>query len=131
MKAGSFTDYDRYGDFVSLEGRLLTPEQLCRLPAFTEGLENRWHKAFSTLSTYDEALSAIKTKRYAFSRLCRMGAYTVLQPSQDFFNESYQEGPQYGRILAFNERGAAFLKQAKETFPIMTRPAQAKKSCPL
>ena len=36
-----------------------------------------------------------------------MGAYTVLQPSQDFFNESYQEGPQYGRILAFNERGAA------------------------
>lgn len=127
LKAGSFTDYDRYGDFVSLEGRLLTPEQLCRLPAFTEGLENRWHKAFSTLSTYDEALSAIKTKRYAFSRLCRMGAYTVLQPSQDFFNESYQEGPQYGRILAFNERGAAFLKQAKETFPIMTRPAQAKK----
>ena len=127
LKTGSFTDYDRYGDFVSLEGRLLTPEQLHCLPAFTEGLENRWHKAFSTLSTYEEALSAIKTKRYAFSRLCRMGAYTVLQPSQDFFNDAYREGPQYGRILAFNERGAAFLKQTKATFPILTKPAQAKK----
>ena len=127
LKTGAFTDYDRYGDFVSLEGRLLTPEQLCRLPAFTEGLENRWHKAFSTLSTYEETLSAIKTKRYAFSRLCRMGAYTVLQPSQDFFNDAYREGPQYGRILAFNERGAAFLKQTKATFPILTKPAQAKK----
>ena len=105
----------------------MTPEQLHRLPAFTEGLENRWHKAFSTLSTYEEALSAIKTKRYAFSRLCRMGAYTVLQPSQDFFNDAYREGPQYGRILAFNERGAAFLKQTKATFPILTKPAQAKK----
>lgn len=131
MKTGAFTDYHRYGDFVSLEGRLLTPEQLHRLPAFTEGLENRWHKAFSTLSTYEEALSAIKTKRYAFSRLCRMGAYTVLQPSQDFFNDAYREGPQYGRILAFNERGAAFLKQTKATFPILTKTAQAKKSCPL
>lgn len=127
LKTGAFTDYDRYGDFVSLEGRLLTPEQLHRLPAFTEGLENRWHKAFSTISTYEEALSAIKTKRYAFSRLCRMGAYTVLQPSQDFFNDAYREGPQYGRILAFNERGAAFLKETKATFPILTKPVQAKK----
>ena len=127
LKAGAFTDYDRYGDFVSLEVRLLTPEQLRCLPAFTEGLENRWHRAFSPLSTYEEALAAVKTKRYAFSRLSRMGAYTVLQPSQDFFNESYREGPQYGRILAFNERGAAFLKEAKGTFPIITKPAQAKK----
>lgn len=39
-----------------------------------------------------------------------MGAYLVLQPSQDFFDKSYREGPQYGRILAFNERGA-FLKK--------------------
>lgn len=127
LKAGAFTDYSRYGDFVSLEGRLLPPEQLRGLPAFTEGLENRWHRAFSTLSTYEEALAAVKTKRYAFSRLCRMGAYTVLQPSRDFFNESYKEGPQYGRILAFNERGAAFLKQAKEAFPIVTKPARDKK----
>lgn len=128
VASGIFSDYVRYHDFVILQGRLLTAEQLRRLPAFTEGLENRWHKAFSTLSTYDEALSAIKTKRYAFSRLCRMGAYTVLQPSQDFFNESYQEGPQYGRILAFNDRGAAFLKTAKKAFPIITKVTQEAKS---
>lgn len=127
LKTGACTDYGRYGDFVSLQGRLMTPERLRRLPAFTEGLENRWHRAFSTLPTYDEALFSVKTKRYAFSRLCRMGAYTVLQPSQDFFDKSYREGPQYGRILAFNERGAAFLKEIKGSFPIITKAAQDKK----
>ena len=91
----------------------MTPERLRRLPAFTEGLENRWHRAFSTLPTYDEALFSVKTKRYAFSRLCRMGAYTVLQPSTRFLRQVLPRGPQYGRILAFNERGAAFFKGNK------------------
>lgn len=128
VKSGACTDYGRYHDFISLQGRLLPPERLRTLPAFTEGLENRWHRAFSTQSTWEAALSAVKTKRYAFSRLCRMGAYTVLQPSQAFFNDSYREGPQYGRILAFSKRGAAFLKQAKPSFPILTKVAQDQKS---
>ena len=51
----------------------------------------------------------------------------MLQPSQDFFDKSYREGPQYGRILAFNERGAAFLKEIKGSFPIITKAAQDKK----
>ena len=115
-ETGACTDYGRYG-ISSAPG---APHDTGTTPppaGLHRGLENRWHRAFSTLPTYDEALFSVKTKRYAFSRLCRMGAYTVLQPSQDFFDKSYREGPQYGRILAFNERGAAFLKEIKGPSP--------------
>lgn len=120
LARGAFTDYGRYGDFVASQNRLLTPDQLRRLPAFTEGLENRWHRVFMENGSYDRALAAIKTRRYAYSRLCRMGAYTLLQPSRDLMDHSYAAGPQYARLLALNGRGAAFLKGAKQ-LPVVTK----------
>ena len=121
LAQGAFTDYGRYGDFVASHNRLLTPDQLRSLPAFTEGLENRWHRAFMESGSYDQALRSIKTRRYAYSRLCRMGAYTLLQPSRDLMDCSYEAGPQYARLLALNSRGAAFLKGAKGPLPVVTK----------
>lgn len=121
LAQGAFTDYGRYGDFVASQNRLLTPDQLRSLPAFTEGLENRWHRAFMESGSYDQALRSIKTRRYAYSRLCRMGAYTLLQPSRALMDCSYEAGPQYARLLALNSRGAAFLKGAKGRLPVVTK----------
>lgn len=121
LAQGAFTDDNRYGDFIASQNRLLTPDQLRCLPAFTEGLENRWHRAFMENGSYAQALKAIKTRRYAYSRLCRMGAYTLLQPSRDLMDRSYEAGPQYARLLALNGRGAAFLKGVKGQFPVVTR----------
>lgn len=121
LAQGAFTDDNRYGDFIASQNRLLTPDQLRCLPAFTEGLENRWHRAFMENGSYAQALKAIKTRRYAYSRLCRMGAYTLLQPSRDLMDRSYEAGPQYARLLALNERGAAFLKGVKGQLPVVTR----------
>ena len=121
LAQGAFTDYGRYGDFIASQNRLLTPDQLRSLPAFTEGLENRWHRAFMESGSYDQALRSIKTRRYAYSRLCRMGAYTLLQPSRDLMDCSYEAGPQYARLLALNGHGAAFLKGAKGQLPIVTK----------
>lgn len=121
LAQGAFTDYGRYGDFVASQNRLLTPDQLRSLPAFTEGLENRWHRAFMESGSYDQALRTIKTRRYAYSRLCRMGAYTLLQPSRALMDRSYEAGPQYARLLALNSRGAAFLKGAKGQLPVVTK----------
>ena len=121
LTLGAFTDYRRYGDFVAGQNRLLTPDQLRRLPAFTEGLENRWYRAFAEAGDYDQALKLIKTRRYAYSRLCRMGAYTLLQPSRRLMDQSYEAGPQYARLLALNGRGAAFLKGARDRLAVITK----------
>ena len=91
------------------------------LGAFTEGLENRWYRAFAKAGDYDQALKLIKTRRYAYSRLCRMGAYTLLQPSRRLMDQSYEAGPQYARLLALNGRGAAFLKGARDRLAVITK----------
>ena len=121
LAQGAFTDDNRYGDFIASQNRLLTPDQLRCLPAFTEGLENRWYRAFAEAGDYDQALKLIKTRRYAYSRLCRMGAYTLLQPSRRLMDQSYEAGPQYARLLALNGRGAAFLKGARDRLAVITK----------
>lgn len=118
---GSYTNYDRYGDFILLQNRLLTPDALCRLPAFNEGLENRWYRCMQESVTYKEALAAIKTRRYAYSRLCRMGAYTLLSPSRHLMDQSYEQGPQYARLLALSRNASPYIKEIKNRLPVITR----------
>lgn len=122
-RQGRYTDYSRYGDLVLYRSRLLSPSDLRSFPAFSEGLENRWHRILQQSSTWPEALAALKTKRYAYSRLCRMGAYTVLSIRRADMEQAYEQGPQYGRILALSALGAAAVKKIKKEFPLVTKVA--------
>ena len=131
LSQGAYTDYDRYGDFILLRNRLLTPEMLRQLPAFNEGLENRWHLCMQESVTYKEALAAIKTRRYAYSRLCRMGAYTLLSPGRSLMDQSYQLGPQYARLLALSQKVSPYIKEIKKELPVITRITAADSLSPL
>ncbi len=131
LSQGAYTDYDRYGDFILFQNRLLTPEKLRQLPAFNEGLENRWHRCMQESVTYKEALAAIKTRRYAYSRLCRMGAYTLLSPSRSLMDQSYQLGPQYARLLALSQKVSPYIKEIKKELPVITRITAADSLSPL
>lgn len=131
LSQGAYTDYDRYGDFILFQNRLLTPEMLRQLPAFNEGLENRWHRCMQDSVTYKEALAAIKTRRYAYSRLCRMGAYTLLSPSRSLMDQSYQLGPQYARLLALSQKVSPYIKEIKKELPVITRITAADSLSPL
>lgn len=131
LSQGAYTDYDRYGDFILLRNRLLTPEMLRQLPAFNEGLENRWHRCMRESVTYKEALAAIKTRRYAYSRLCRMGAYTLLSPGRSLMDQSYQLGPQYARLLALSQKASFYIKEIKKELPVITRITAADSLSPL
>ncbi len=121
---GQYTDYSRYGDYILYENRLLEPQSLRRLAAFSEGLENRWHRCLSQAASWPEALAAIKTRRYAYSRLCRMGSYTMLHVTQTDIDAAYAHGPAYARILALSPAGAAVIKKRKKDFPIITKVKQ-------
>lgn len=128
ISQGNYTDYTRYADYILYENRLLTTSDLQQFAAFSEGLENRWHRCLAQATSWPEALTALKTRRYAYSRLCRMGAYTMLHITQTAMNEAYQKGPAYARILALSPAGAAVIKKIKQHFPIITK---IKKSLPL
>ena len=131
LSQGAYTDYDRYGDFILFQNRLLTPKMLRQLPAFNEGLENRWHRCMQDSVTYKEALAAIKTRRYAYSRLCRMGAYTLLSPGRSLMDQSYQLGPQYARLLALSQKVSPYIKEIKKELPVITRITAADSLSPL
>lgn len=131
LQKGAYTDYDRYGDFVLFQNRLLTPEKLHDLPAFNEGLENRWYRYMRQATNYADGLAAIKTRRYAYSRLCRMGAYTLLWPSRQLMDASYEQGPQYARLLALSKTASYYIKEIKKHLPVITLLKKADNLSPL
>lgn len=118
---GLYTDYDRYGDAVLWANRFRTPADLRRFPAFTEGLENRWHRILQTAPTWTDALKQLKTRRYAYSRLCRMGVYTTLELTQDILTQSRTAAPAYARLLGLAPLGRPLLKDAKIRLPVITK----------
>lgn len=122
VKNGTYTDYARYHDAVLYESRRRSLAELKSLTAFAEGLENRWKTAMNRTADWQTALAAIKTKRYSYSRLCRMSAYIVLGLHQETMNAFLRTGPQYARILGAGERGRRFLKEAKAIagLPLLT-----------
>lgn len=121
LTKGIYTDYNRYGDFILYANRRAALQDLQSYAAFAEGLENRWYRILRQAPSWPEALKAIKTRRYSYRRLCRMGAYTALSVRQTDMDAAYATGPAYARILALNQHGAAIIKSAKKRLPVITK----------
>ena len=121
---GAYTDYERYNDILHGINRLLSTVELETYGDFTEGIEHRWHKAMQHVN-WTHALEEIKTKRYTYARLHRMAAYTTLQITKPILQEAHILGPQYARLLAFNQRGRIWLKNNTPSIPLIQKWAKA------
>ena len=121
---GAYTDYERYNDILHGINRLLSTVELETYGDFTEGIEHRWHKAMQHVN-WTHALDEIKTKRYTYARLRRMAAYTTLQITKPILQEAHILGPQYARLLAFNQRGRTWLKNNTPSIPLIQKWAKA------
>ena len=121
---GAYTDYERYNDILHGINRLLSTVELETYGDFTEGIEHRWHKAMQHVN-WTHALEEIKTKRYTYARLRRMAAYTALQITKPILQEAHILGPQYARLLAFNQRGRMWLKNNTPSIPLIQKWAKA------
>ena len=120
----AYTDYERYNDILHGINRLLSTVELETYGDFTEGIEHRWHKAMQHVN-WTHALEEIKTKRYTYARLRRMAAYTALQITKPILQEAHILGPQYARLLAFNQRGRMWLKNNTPSIPLIQKWAKA------
>ncbi|WP_295825920.1 nucleotidyltransferase family protein [uncultured Veillonella sp.] len=106
---GDYVDYSRYHNMVHMLSRRISASELERFVDFTEGIEHLWLKA-AQHPTWESAINQIKSKRYTYARLQRMGAYLTLGVTKDLINIAMDEGPQYARLLAFNDRGRQWLR---------------------
>lgn len=104
--------------------RTLTLEQLRRIPDMTEGLEHRFITAAAKYHTFEDIISAVKTKRYTQTRLNRIIINLLLGITQ----EDILIEPQYIRVLGMNETGRSILRAMKKkvSIPIIVKTADAK-----
>ena len=123
IENGNYVNYNRYHDMVHSLSRRTTPKELEKFGDFSEGIEHLWSKAAQQTS-WTVATEEIKSKRYTYARLQRMGAYLTLGITKDVLQNVMEEGPQYARLLAFNDRGRQWLRHEYE-IPLIQKWAKA------
>lgn len=104
--------------------RMLPDEAFNSLPDSTEGLGNRLAAAAREEPSWEAALSAAKSKRYALSRIRRMYMCACLGVKAGMADTL----PPYARVLASNESGREVLRQAatRTRVPLLTKSAAVK-----
>ena len=104
--------------------RMLEEADFARYDGGNEGLYRRFYESARTAASIDALLGAVKTKRYAYARLRRM----LLAAYLGVTKEDMPPRMPYLRVLAFNERGRAVLKQMKKTAsaPVLIKSADVR-----
>ena len=120
VQANYYASLDRYYDMIHLTSRVATKEDLQTLHDMSDGLEEAWLTA-STLSSWEQARESLKSRRYTYARLDRIAAYSLFRRTQEMFQECHRQGPTYGRLLAFNDRGRQYLKEKHASIPIVQK----------
>ncbi len=121
-----------YDDMIMGLVRRTKPEQLRDLPDVSEGLEYRIKTASENSGTLEDLIDNICTKRYAQTRIQRILS-SLLTGLSKTENEVFMEfgGPQYARILGFNNTGRQLLSRMKKSseLPVIMKAADFKSSC--
>lgn len=120
VEANYYASLDRYYDMIHLTSRIATKEELQTLQDMSDGLEEAWLTA-SALSSWEQARESLKSKRYTYARLDRLATYSLFHRTKEMFQECHRQGPTYGRLLAFNDRGRQYLKGKRSSIPIVQK----------
>ena len=120
VESNYYATLERYYDMIHLTSRVATKEDLQTLHDMSDGLEEAW-LTVSALSSWEQARESLKSKRYTYARLDRIATYSLFRRTQEMFHECHQQGPTYGRLLAFNDRGRQYLKEKRSSIPIVQK----------
>ncbi len=120
VEANYYATLNRYYDMIHLTSRISTKEELQVLQDMSDGLEEAWLTA-NALSSWEQARESLKSKRYTYARLDRIAAYSLFRRTKEMFQQCHQQGPTYGRLLAFNDKGRQYLKEKRATIPVVQK----------
>ncbi len=126
-KSGAVLDESRFETAVLSRLRMMSTEDFAKIRSVNEGLENRLAAAAKTAVTMDAMYSALKSKRYAHSRMRRL----VLDCALGFTSE-LPKLPPYIHVLGATKKGREVLSLAKESasLPISASLAQLAQASP-
>lgn len=98
-------------------------DSLNKIPDVIEGIDRRISKSIIKCGDYQELVSDVKTKRYAYSRISRiLCQYFIGFDSYDT-GDLRKKPAEYARILGFNRKGADILRKAASSsaIPLVTK----------
>lgn len=97
--------------------------ELHAIHGIDEGIENRLKQNILSTETFNQFVELIKTKRYTKPKIQRLLLNILLNITKEkIANLDIMNGPQYIRILGFNEKGRTHLNKVKHDIdiPIIT-----------
>lgn len=100
-----------------------TSNELQAIHGMDEGIENRLKQFIISAETFNQFVELIKTKRYTKPKIQRLLLYILLNITKEkIANINIINGPQYIRVLGFNEQGRTHLNKIKHDIdiPIIT-----------
>ena len=117
-------DIRRLETLILCKLRQMSPEDLAALPDGSDGLGQRLWKAAREAGSLDELYTLAKTKRFTAARIRRLALWAAL----GLTSSDRPTAPEYLRVLAMTQAGAAHLATLKKTclLPILTKPADHK-----
>lgn len=103
--------------------RTASLKKLEQLPNVSEGLHYKIRDSSLKAANIQQFFSLLKSKRYTYTRLQRIIIHAILGTTQRQLMGFDEQGPQYARILAFNQNGRLLLKHINQnsTIPVITK----------
>ena len=120
VESNYYANLERYYDMIHFASRVSSKEDLQTLQDMSDGLEEAWLTA-SALASWDQVRESLKSKRYTYARLDRIATYSLFRRTKEIFQKCHQQGPTYGRLLAFNDRGRHYLKEKRASIPVVQK----------
>ncbi|MCR5809717.1 MAG: nucleotidyltransferase family protein [Clostridiales bacterium] len=130
IRNGAFPSVDaNLSDAIMYRFRSMSVDEIACLPEVAEGLENLFKK-HSSLSSYEELLAAVKSKRYTMARLKRISMCALLGIDKKLQDAAASDdNALYARVLAVKEDSRELLTNLSErsTIPVVIRGADREK----
>lgn len=117
-------DKDRFliDDYFNLlKYKIYSSDDLSKYLDVDEGIENRIINVIDDVTTYDELVEKVKTKRYTYNKINRMFCHILCGFTKELRDKLTTST--YIRVLGFNEKGQKYLNKIKKdtSIPIITK----------
>ncbi|GAA0460486.1 nucleotidyltransferase [Alkalibacillus silvisoli] len=112
-------DWELYFPYLQLLVQTKSKDELRAIHGMVEGLEYKLKQTVNKVTSFQEWMNALKTKRYTWTRLQRMFVHVLTNTTKDEVNTfSNLSTPPYIRLLGMNERGRLFLNKKKNQIDV-------------
>ncbi|MDQ0206461.1 nucleotidyltransferase [Alkalicoccobacillus murimartini] len=106
--------WELYYPFLQYRVLSSSTSELASIYECEEGLEFRIQETISRSSTFIEWMTAMKTKRYTWTRLQRLSTHLLTNTTKVEMNSLHQSSLPYIRPLGMTEAGQQYLKYLKK-----------------